>query len=113
MTPTSAITISSLPMTLQQQQQQQQQQQPPQTTNGRGFDNKQPFNCAGSIFVRITIPMALLMAVSIFLVGVLMGPLWLVCIGVTIAVATMAFTMYLYSIAKKVFCIIFVWNILL
>ena len=97
MTPVSQIAITSLhqPATNE-----------PTNNNGftnSGFNSKQPFSCAGSIFVRVTIPLSLLMAVSIFLVGVLMGPLWLVCIGVAIAVATMACTMYLYSIAKKVF----------
>ena len=64
---------------------------------------KNSLMCSGSIFARITVPLCLLMAVSVFLVGVLIGPLWLVCIGVAIAIATMACTMYLYAMAKKAY----------
>uniref|UniRef100_A0A7M5X7F9 Uncharacterized protein n=1 Tax=Clytia hemisphaerica TaxID=252671 RepID=A0A7M5X7F9_9CNID len=64
---------------------------------------KNSLMCSGSIFARITVPLCLLMAVSVFLVGVLIGPLWLVCIGVAIAIATMVCTMYLYAMARKAY----------
>jgi len=71
--------------------------------NAPSSHTKQLFGCGTlTTFPCIAIPICLVLATAIFLIGVLEGPMWLICVGVAIAVSTMVCSLYIYTMSKQI-----------